>query len=163
MKKLCKLLLLAAVLLALGLLPFRASDVAELIPVRTVVITRAGDAYQVDVGQGLKALGKTLAEALDRMRREAPGEIFFRTAEQVVVTRDAADVVPQAAQSPDLRPAAGLYLTPDAAPDAEAIAAFLSAHPADTTLARVRGELRNGRTPRIPTLRRTEGGYLVTQ
>ena len=52
----------------------------------------------------------------------------------------------------------------DAAPaDAEAIAAFLSAHPADTTLARVRGELRNGRTPRIPTLRRTEGGYLVTQ
>lgn len=163
MKKLCRLLLLAAALGALGLLPFRRTDVSELIPVRTVIITRSGDRYEVDVGEGLKALGDTVAQALDRLRREAPGEVFYKTAEQVVITEEAAEAVGEVVTEPDFRPAAGLYLTPDPAPDGEKIGQYLTSHPGDTTLSRVRGALEQGMEPGIPRIRRTEGGYLVTR
>jgi len=162
MKKLCKLLVLAAALGALGLLPFRRTDVSELIPVQTIVVTRSGDRYVVDIGQGLRALGQTVAQALDRLRREAPGEVFFKTAEQVVLTEEAADAVEEIVTEPELRPAAGLYLTPDAAPDAEAIGRYLTSHPEDTAISRVRGELSQGQELELPRIRRTEGGYLVT-
>ena len=64
MRKVVRFLLLAAVLAALGLLPFRATDAAKLIPVRAVIVTRDGEAYTVDVGQAVRGVGRTLTEAL---------------------------------------------------------------------------------------------------
>ena len=43
MRKVVRFLLLAAALAALGLLPFRATDAAKLIPVRAVIVTRDGE------------------------------------------------------------------------------------------------------------------------
>ena len=93
MKKLITLALIAAGLAYFGFLPFRANDVASLLPVETVIVTRSGDRYCVDVGAGVRAFGKTVAEALDTLRERVSGVLFFQTAEQVVVQEEAAEAV----------------------------------------------------------------------
>ena len=112
MKKLCTIVLILAILAYFGLLPFTAHDVAGLVPVETVVVTRAGDQIRVDIGAGVRAVGRTLGEALDKLKEQVSGILFFQTAEQVVVAEEARSVLPEAAREPRFRPAAGLYVTP---------------------------------------------------
>ena len=162
MKKRIRWLVLGAALAALWSLPFRATDVAELLPIKTVVITRAGDSYTVDVGAGVRAAGKTVGEALELLRERVTGSAFFRTAEQVILSPAAAAAgLSQVAEEPELRPAAGVYLTPDPDPDPHRIGAYLAAHPADTTILRVRARLLAGEDPKLPILRAESGGYRV--
>lgn len=161
MKRILRLGLLLLFLAGLGVLPFKAREVAELLPVKTIVVTRSGRSYTVDVGAGVKAAGRTLTEALQRLREEVTGEAFFGTAEQVVITEDAADVVEEVTEQAELRPAAGIYLTPEEAPDAEAIGAYLSTHSSNTTILLVKARLRAGQPPRIPVIVPADGGYRV--
>ena len=161
MKKLIGIGLLLAVLYALGSLPFRGTDVSELIPVRTVFVTRSGAAYTVDVGAGLRAVGRTVRDALKALREQASGEVFFETAEQVIVTETAAEAVEEITELPELRPAAGIWLTPAPELDVEAASDYLSAHDADLTIMEARAELLTGRSPQIPVLKPTMGGFRV--
>ena len=161
MKKLFLFLSVVLVLGALGLLPFRAVDAARLLPVKTVIVTRSGDEYVVDIGAGVRAVGATLREALDRLREEVTGEIFLPTAEQVIITEPADGAVEAVAEEEDFRPAAGIYRTPDGDPDAEALGDYLASHPSNVTILDVRAALALGERPAIPTVRRTEGGYRV--
>ena len=161
MKKLLKWMLVLAVLCALGVLPFRATDVAELLPVRTVIVTRSGKELTVDVGAGVKAVGATLSEALETLKREVTGEVFFRTAEQVVVAEPAKDAITQVVQEPAFRPAAGICLTPETDADANELADYLESHRVDLTITQARAELLEGREPNLPTVRRADGGWLV--
>ena len=163
MKKLIKWGLILAALCALGVLPFKATDVAELLPVRTVIVTRSGRELTVDVGAGVRAVGKTLSEALRTLRQEVTGEVFFQTAEQIVVAEDAQDAVPQVVNEPSFRPAAGLYLTEDADADPEELADYLHTHASDTTLTQARAALLSGREPELPILRRSHGGWRVVR
>ena len=158
MKKLFVLLLAAVVLGSLGLLPFHAVDAAKLLPVKTVVVTKSGDEYVVDIGAGVRAVGRTLGEALDRLREEVSGEIFLPTAEQVVVTEPAEEAVEAVAEETAFRPAAGIYRTPDRAPDPEALGNYLASHHSNVTILEVRAALAQGQTPVVPTIRRTAGG-----
>ena len=161
MKKLLLALVAAAALAALGLLPFRSVDAAKLLPVKTVIITKSGDSYEVDIGAGVRAVGQTLWEALDRLREEVTGEVFLPTAEQVIVTEPADDALEAVAEETAFRPAAGVYRTPDQAPDPEALGQYLESHPSNYTILDVRADLANGRGPAVPTVRRTAGGYRV--
>lgn len=161
MKKLLFILFAVLVLGALDLLPFRAEDAAKLLPVKTVVVTRSGDEYVVDVGAGVRAVGRTLKEALDRLKEEVTGEVFLPTAEQVVITEPAEGAVEAVAEETDFRPAAGIYRTPDPAPDPEALGEYLASHSSNVTILDVRAALALGQTPQIPTVRRAEGGYRV--
>ncbi len=161
MKKLLLLLLAAALLCALGLLPFHAEDAAKLLPVRTVIVTRSGGAYTVDVGAGVRAVGRTLAEALERLREEVSGLVFLPTAEQVVLTEPAAEAAEAVAESEDFRPAAGVCVTPDPAPDAEALSVYLEAHPLRTTVLDLRAALAEGRAPTLPRLVASDGGFRI--
>ena len=161
MKKLIRIGLVLAGLGALGVLPFRAADVAELIPVRTILVTRSGASYEVNIGEGLRALGDTVKKALEALREQAPGEVFYETAEQVLVTETAAQAVEEIAGLPELRPAAGLWLTPDSSLDLQAAGDYLAAHPADLTLTEVRARLLTGEPPSLPRLIPTEGGFRV--
>ena len=136
MKKLLKILVLAAFLGALGLLPFRSTDAAKLLPVKTVVVTKSGDSYTVDVGAGVKALGRSLTEALRRLREEVTGVLFLPTAEQVVLTEPAEEAAEAVAEEPGFRPAMGIC---------------------------VRAALAAGETPRIPRIRAVQGGFLVAE
>lgn len=161
MKKLMLLAAAALLLGALGLLPFRATDAAKLLPVKTVIVTRSGDSYVVDVGAGVKAVGRTLREALGRLREEVTGEVFLPTAEQVIITEPAEGAVEAVAEETEFRPAAGIYLTPEPAPDAEAMGAYLDAHPSDVTILDVRAALALGQRPAIPVIHAADGGFRV--
>ena len=163
MKKLKAVILILLVLWALGRLPFRARDVAELLPVRTVLIGREGKIITVDVGAGAKGTGATLHAALDSLRERVTGKVFFGTAEQVILTEEAADVLPQALEEPAFRPAAGIYLTPEEDLDPEAAADYLASHSSNLTLIRCRALLLEGEDPRVPVLRRANGGFTVRE
>ena len=161
MKKLlwaaCALVLLGA----LGLLPFRAVEISDLLPVKTVVVTRSGEEYIIDVGAGVRAAGKTLSQALAALREEVTGTVFFPTAEQVILTEPAEDGIEAVVTEPSFRPAAGIYRTPDPAPDPEALGAYLATHPSNVTVMTVRAALALGETPDLPRIFRTQGGYRV--
>ena len=163
MKKLLSLLLIVGALAALGLLPFRATDAAKLLPVRTVIVTKSGERYTVDVGAGVRAVGRTLSEALERLREEVTGVVFLPTAEQVIVTEPADDALEAVAEETAFRPAAGIYRTPETAPDAEAVGAYLDSHASNVTLLDLRIALASGRRPRVPTLRTADGGWRVDE
>lgn len=161
MKKLAWIALTVLLLGALGLLPFRATDAAKLLPVKTVIVTRSGDSYTVDVGAGVRAVGRSLAEALERLREEVTGEIFLPTADQIVVTEPANGAVEAVAEETAFRPAAGIYLTPEAEPDPEALGEYLASHPSNTTLLDLRVALATDRVLRLPRILAAEGGYRV--
>ena len=164
MKKLFRLLLFAAALSALAKLPFRSTDAAKLTPVRTVIVTHAGEQYEVDIGAAARGLGRTLAEALDDLRQTVTGALFLPTAEQVIVVDPAgtdSEAVRAVAEESSFCPAAGLYRTGQTDLDAEAVGAYLSSHPSNTTIMQVRGRLAMGEQPRLPALRQENGGYLV--
>lgn len=164
MKKLFRLLLLAAALAALANLPFRSTDAAKLKPVRTVIVTHNEEQYEVEVGAAAHGIGKTLSEALDALRRTVSGVLFLPTAEQVIVVDPAGtdrEAVSAVAGEASFCPAAGLYRTEETDLDAKAVGAYLSSHPSNTTIMQVRGRLAMGEPPRIPELRRENGGYVV--
>ena len=163
MKKLLVLVLIVAVLSALGLLPFHATDAAKLLPVKTVIVTRSGEEYVVDIGAGVRAVGRTLSEAVERLREEVTGEVFLPTAEQVVITEPVADAVEAVAEESAFRPAAGIYRTPLPSPDAAAVGEYLASHPSNMTVLDVRAELAAGREPRLPRLVPANGGWRVDE
>ena len=163
MKKMLVILFAAASFWALGLLPFRATDAAKLLPVKTVVVMKSGDRYVVDVGAGVRAVGRTLSEALERLKEEVTGEIFLPTAEQVIVTEPAEGAVEAVAEEESLRPAAGLYLTPIAAPDPEALGAYLAAHRSNYTILDAQAALAAGETLAPPRITAANGGYRVDE
>ena len=161
MKKLMGLLLAAAILGSLGLLPFRAVDAARLLPVKTVIVTCSGDSYTVDIGAGVRAAGRSLREALDRLREAVTGEAFLPTAEQVIITEPENGAVEAVTEEPEFRPAAGIYLTPEREPDAARLGAYLASHPSELTILSVRAELAAGRRPAIPRILAVGGGYRI--
>ncbi|MBR6376795.1 MAG: hypothetical protein IKS05_03410 [Oscillospiraceae bacterium] len=161
MKKLLFVLLAAAVLGTLGLLPFRAVDAAKLLPVKTIIVTKSGEEYTVDIGAGVRAVGRSLREALDRLREEVTGEVFLPTAEQVVITEPGDEAVEAVAEESEFRPAAGIYRTPEPFPDAKALGAYLESHPSNVTILDVRAALALGQRPRVPVIRAADGGFRV--
>ena len=159
MKKLMFILFAGAAFWAMGLLPFRATDAARLLPVKTVVVTRSGDQYVVDIGAGVRAAGRTLSEALERLKEEITGEIFLPTAEQVIITEPAGETVEAVAEETAFRPAAGIYRTPAAAPDPEALGAYLASHTSNYTILDARAALAAGETPELPRIVPADGGW----
>ena len=117
----------------------------------------------VDVGAGVKAVGRTLREALGRLREEVTGEVFLPTAEQVIITEPENGAVEAVAEETEFRPAAGIFLTPEQAPDAEALGKYLASHPANYTILDLRAALAAGRVPAIPRVRAADGGWRVDE
>lgn len=163
MKKLFWILAVLALLVSLGLLPFSATDVAELLPAQTVIITRSGDRYTVDIGAGVRAVGKTVKAALEALKQEVSGTVFFGTAEQVIVHESAADAVEQVVTEPAFRPAAAVLLTDDDRPDAEAITDYLSGRPDTLSIGEARGLLLQGQALPLPLLTPADGGYRIVE
>lgn len=138
-------LLSAIALTAIFGLPFRAYDTQKLLPVRTVqaTITERGAVKIVtEIGE---AEGTTWAQAVAALREKASGDVFFDTAEQLVVCSPA--LLPDIVESGDLRPAAQVYFA-DALTDPAGLNEYLSAHESERTVADVRcGLLLGGRAP----------------
>lgn len=158
MKKLMKLLLLVGILAYFGLLPFHGADIRELVPARTVIVTRSGDQYEVDVGAGVRGIGKTLEEALASLKERVTGVLFVQTANQVVIKDP--ETLPDVTSSAAFRPGASVYLTRDD-PDPEALADWLEERPAGLTLTRCRALQAQGEQPDLPLLAVVDDGFCV--
>lgn len=126
-------LLAAALTLVFGL-PFREYNTAQLLPIRTLQVekTEAGLHILSDAGEGT---GKAWADAVENLRQNASGDVFFDTAERIVFC---GGVSPRAAvESGDLRPAAQVYFA--AAPiEQEKLNDYLAAHPSPLRVAELR-------------------------
>lgn len=158
-KKVIWVLIVVLFLGALDLLPFRSKELADLLPVKTVIITRSGAEYTVDVGAGVKAVGDTLSEALKRLQEQTSEDLFLPTAEQVVLTEPADEAAEAVAEESAFRPAAGICRTPDPAPDPNALGRYLQTHPSDYTIVDLQAAIAEGREPEIPVILPVGGGY----
>ena len=98
------LLAAAALVLCCGL-PFRTHETRTLLPVQTVQAerTEAGVRIVTEAGEGS---GATWDDAVAALRMDAPGEVYFDTAGQVVLCGKTDRLVNELLESGILRPAA---------------------------------------------------------
>ena len=129
-------LIAAAVLTFIFGLPFREYDTAQLLPLLTVQAARtdSGVTLVSEVGTGE---GATWEDAVEDLRQNASGEVFFDTAEQVIFCDRT--LIPDALKSDVLRPAAQVYFS-DTLQDPEGLHEYLSAHESPITVADLRAE-----------------------
>lgn len=122
--------ILAAVLTAVFGLPFREYETQRLLPVRTLQARRTeGGVYLLsEAGEGG---GATWEAAVEALRQNASGEVFFDTAEHVVFSD--ADLATDAARSGILRPSAQVHFSAELR-EAETANAYFSAHPSPLRL-----------------------------
>lgn len=117
--------LIAAALTFVFGLPFREYRTQELLPIRTLQAeyTKEGVHIVSEVGEGY---GTTWLDAIDDLRDNAAGDVFFDTAEHAVFTDLALAI--EAANSGILRPAAQVYLVEKLLDRAD-LNEYLTAHP----------------------------------
>lgn len=133
--KWCAALLTAVVLCLCWGLPFEEYDTAELLPLGTVQVARQGGRVMVrsEAGSGT---GENFAEAVEALKAKAAGQVFFETAEHIVLCDPG--LLPQVAASPLLRPAAKVYFSPRLI-DSQGLNRYLSAHSSSLTIGALRG------------------------
>lgn len=124
-------LVLAVALTCVFGLPFREYDTARLLPIRTLqaAVTEQGVKIVSEVGEGE---GATWEAAVQDLRDRASGEVFFDTAEQLVLCDPA--LTNQIVDSGLLRPAAQVYYA-DALRPPEGLNEYLTAHESTLTVA----------------------------
>lgn len=132
-----KYLFTALVLTLLLGLPFRTVDTQRLLPLLTIQVAREDGAVRLrsEAGEGV---GADWGAAVADLRAQASGEVFFDTAEHIVVCDR--NLLPQLLRSGVLRPAAQVYFA-DAFRDVEGLEAYLSAHPSGVTVAQLQSEV----------------------
>ncbi len=135
--------ILAAVALTASFgLPFREYDTGKLLPVRTVQAARTPQGVKIVTEIG-EAEGENWQEAVAALREGASGDVFFDTAEQLVVCDSS--LLPEILESGDLRPSAQVYEANELC-DPNGLNEYLSAHESDRAVADVRYDLlREGR------------------
>lgn len=157
MRRILCFVLLAAALKISGLIPFESHDVADLVPVEVLTVTMEGRQVVLNGGK-CRGRGEDWDSALADLYESADGTVFLGTAEQVVVSRKAASMLPDVIRSTELRPAAVLCICPDTPPEPEEAAAYLSAHDAGVTIQKVQAAMLQGKGIALPMLVKTEGG-----
>lgn len=156
-KKLIFLVVLAGILRAVGLLPFKSNDVAQLVPVQALVVSQSEDNVVLDGGQ-CRGIGTDWDSAWQDLKNSAEGHVFLETADHVILCGNAAELLLQVVESGAFRPAASVCVCPDGVPTAEEAAEYLQAHKGGVTLQQVQAlRLREGKIA-LPRLRQTEGG-----
>lgn len=148
----------AAVLLllsALGLAPFRGSDVAKLQPVEVLRVRLDAGKVCVETDTGDSGSGADLSAALKNLENTTAGDIFLETADYLILSASAVPLLPELTGY--LRPGCGVCIEMGE-PVLEEVSAFLSAHPPKVSLQDYRAE-----RPRLPVLVTREEGMLLVQ
>ena len=146
------------VLLLIHLSGLTSLDAAKLLPAQVLVIGAGDGAITVEADNGAAGSGPTLAAALADMAECAEGTLFLDTAEHIVLLQSAGALLPAAAQQPQFRPAAKLYLARLPELHAAEAVEFLQAHPGTLTLALARAALVRGDQIRPAQLLPAEDG-----
>lgn len=126
-----------ALTLLLGL-PFPEHETAKLLPIRAIQVEEIGAGVHVvtEAGEGR---GEDWASAVEDLRANAPGEVFFDTAEQLVLIGPATGRLGEILDSGELRPAAQVRRR-DALEDPEGLADWLEVHESDLTVSDLRAK-----------------------
>ena len=121
-------ILTAVVLTVIFGLPFREYETQQLLPIKTLCAEYAdGEVHIVsEVGEGR---GSTWQAAVEDLKLHAAGDVFFDTAEQIVVTHRELAL----AAKDDLRPSAQVYFVKKL-PEIDDLYAYLKAHPSGRTM-----------------------------
>ena len=127
--------------------PAASNELGGLIPVETLVVSRAGTSVCVR-GGAVRGTGADWAAALDDLHATAPGTVFLETAERVIVAEDAAGVLPDLLADTRLRPSAQLYFLRGG--DSAALEEFAAAHESGATVEKA---------AEIPRIVEEEGRY----
>ncbi len=157
MKKLWWVVLAVVAVKAAGLVPFESNDVASLVPVEALVVSKDGGLVVLNGGE-CKGYGANWAEALVDLHEGAEGTVFLSTAEQVIISDHALDLLPDVVRCEELRPAAVICVAPGKPPEPKEAAAYLSVHDAGVTIQKVQAAMLAERGLALPMLVKTEGG-----
>ncbi len=142
------LLIGAALLTLLFGLPFREYNTEQLLPIQTVQVLHDRDGVTI-VSEAGSGKGDNWESAVADLRKNASGDVFFDTAEQLLLCADGKDLLPQLLQSGLLRPAAQVYRTGELY-QAEGLSAYLAAHSSGVTIRDLRAALAREEEIKIP-------------
>lgn len=131
------------------------TDVAKLRPVQTLWVSVSDGWVVVETESGEVGVGMDFVSAVKNMEAAADSEIFFQTAEYLLMDEAALPQTEQLAQY--LRPSCVVCLT-SGAPMLERAAQFLEQHRAEITLQQFRAD---GRA--LPILHTSEGRMTLVQ
>ena len=118
----------------LSRLPHPAVDIARLDPVRAIYLYMDGDAMTIETDSGDSGSGPDLEGAYAALRANAHREIFLDTAEFLILDPD---VPITEAFYELLRPTTRVVFSNEK-PDLETISDYLTIHPPEITLAKLR-------------------------
>lgn len=144
-----RMLLFGMVFLAAVLLPFSGTDVAKLQPVEVIRISKSEGEIRVETDTGGGGKGTDLASAFADLKETTAGEVFLETAEHLLISSNAQDLLPTLAEY--LRPSCNIYIESGAA-DLAQTAKYLAAHESGVTLSDYRAGIRA-----LPVLQTEEG------
>lgn len=133
----------------LGLSPFEATDVATLSPVEVIWLEQQGNLVRIETDGKDIGIGKSVLEALENMKRTAPGTVFLDTADYLIVRKGNEKLISQMKSA--LRPSCSVCIAQEK-PDLLNAAKFLSIHEPSIKLKDIRME----EYP-MPQLDQTEG------
>ena len=92
---------------------------------------------------------ENIVSTIEDLRKNAPGEVFFDTAEQLILCGGAETLLPQIIEAGTLRPAAQVFTTEELRP-AEGLNAYLNAHGGSVTVGDVTAALARSETVALP-------------
>lgn len=145
-------LLAAAALLLAAVLPARGTETASLQPAQVLLITEENGRVTARCDSGASGVGDDLERALFNMERTANGTLFLGTVEYVILGPGAYELLPQAALSARLRPAARVCCALGTPDDLEALPDFFTAHRTRATLAQEKAALLGEQPVAVPIL-----------
>ena len=138
-------------------MPFQGRDVAQLIPVEALVISMEEGTIILDGGDCC-GMGETWEAAWEDLHRGAEGTVFLNTAEYVVLTDTAMQLLETVVWNENLRPAAEIYGAQGVRSDPKEVASYLNGKQTGSTIQQLRSDLVNTHSVKLPLLVKTEGG-----
>lgn len=147
-------LLYALVLLGMLAVPTEGIDVGRLLPVEVIHVYKAGDLVRLQTDTGNTGVGMDFETAYRALKHQASAEVFLDTADYVILTGEAANLKEEMLKylDPGIRVCAG-----EGDLDVEAVAAYLSIHRPDMSLAEL------GTQRECPVLTQTEAGFDISK
>lgn len=96
----------AAALALLARFPFQKSDVAQLRPVEVLMVSASEGVVTTQTDTGDLGMGDTLRASLEDLKKTTAGEIFFDTADYLLVTEESVPLLEELAEV--MRPGCGV-------------------------------------------------------
>ena len=124
---------------AVGILPFRGTDVGKLLPVETVRLTKQDDKILLETDTAGYGIGNDIQSALENLKATAMGNVFLDTADYLIVTPGGEDLLLELYAF--LRPNCSICIQLGNAEVAK-ITEFLENHEPELTLQEYRGGLK---------------------